>query len=112
MEPTEPNATKLEMFIFDAIPLAERSIVYETDRVEEFAPSKNAEGVDSAVSSHGLQLERAARWLETAGVEIPRDESGVPLASIEISSSTALGPEDLREVELPERYEPGEQVVL
>ena len=38
VEPAEPNAVKLERFVFDAIPMAERSIILETDRVEEFAP--------------------------------------------------------------------------
>ena len=47
VSPEAPNATKLELFIFDAIPLAEHSLVYETERVEEFAPIKNAEGSDS-----------------------------------------------------------------
>ena len=39
-EPDEPNAVKLEMFVFDALPLAETSIILETDRVENLRPSK------------------------------------------------------------------------
>lgn len=112
VHPEGPNATKLEMFIFDAIPHAERSMVYETDRVEEFAPIKNAEGVDSAVSSHGLQLERAARWLEQAGVNVPRGEDGAPLASVEITAERALSMADMPGGELPEDLQPGDQLVL
>ncbi len=43
----EDEAVKMEMFIFDAIPMADRAIFFETERAEEFAPLKNREGVDS-----------------------------------------------------------------
>jgi len=113
VDPTEPNAVKLEKFIFDAIPLAERSIVYETDRVEEFAPVKNQEGVDSIVTSKELQTERAARWLEGAGVAVPRNSDGSVNATIELSPLTALSAEQLRgRGDLPEKIEPGASVIL
>ena len=112
IEPKTPNATKLEMFVFDAVPKAERSLVWETNRVEEFAPIKNATGVDSAVSSHALQVERAARWLESAGVTVPRDKNGASEAELEICSSTALSAAQLAAVELPKSIDPGEQLVL
>ncbi|NOX59653.1 MAG: UDPGP type 1 family protein, partial [Planctomycetes bacterium] len=48
IQPESPNATKFEMFIFDAIPLATKSIVLEMPRSDCFSPVKNAEGVDSA----------------------------------------------------------------
>jgi len=112
VDPTEPNATKLEMFIFDAIPLAGRSLVYETDRIEEFAPIKNAEGPDSPASSHELQFRRAARWLEEAGATVPRNEDGDPLPQIEILAETALDAADLLEAVLPETIEPGETYVI
>ena len=41
------EAVKFEMFIFDAIPLADRALFFEVDRAEEFAPLKNREGTDS-----------------------------------------------------------------
>ena len=109
--PDEPNATKLEMFIFDAIPLARQSMVYETERVEEFAPIKNAEGSDSPRTSAELQFERSARWLEAAGIKVPR-EDGVPTARIEISPLSALGPEDLPTEDTPSSFEPGDEIVL
>ena len=111
VEPAEPNATKLEMFIFDAIPLADRSMVYETDRVEEFAPIKNAQGADSPATSFTLQIERAARWLEAAGVQVPR-EAGAPSAKIEISALSAMGPADLEHLDLPKAIEPGDELVI
>ena len=113
VEPSEPNAVKLEKFVFDAIPLAEASIVFETDRTEEFAPVKNKTGVDSIESSKRLQTERAARWLEAAGVKIPRTGSGEPDCTIEISPLTALSAEQLRQRDdLPKAIDRGACVAL
>ena len=47
IEPDQPNGIKLESFVFDALPLASKSIILQTLRSEEFAPVKNATGVDS-----------------------------------------------------------------
>ena len=101
IEPDAPNATKFEMFVFDALAFVGRGLVLETDRAEEFAPIKNAEGADSATSSGILQTERAARWLEAAGVKVPRREDGTVDGRIEITAATALEPGDLRGVKLP-----------
>ncbi len=111
VQPDAPNAVKLERFIFDALPLAEHSIILETDRTEEFAPIKNAEGTDSPESSRRLQTARAARWLEAHGVEIPYKD-GVVDAVIEIGPLTALSADDLRGVDLPKRIQPGQGVLL
>lgn len=112
VEPSEPNGVKLEQFVFDALPLGETSIVLETDRVEEFAPIKNAEGVDSAVSSKQLQTERAARWLEANGVTVPRKADGSVDAVIELSHLTAIEADDLKNADLPTAIEPGSEVAL
>lgn len=113
IDPAEPNAVKLERFVFDAIPLAAGSIVLETDRVEEFAPVKNKDGVDSIDSCRALQTERAARWLESVGVRIPRRDDGTPDCTIEISPLTATCAEDLIAHEpLPESVLPGEPLVI
>jgi hypothetical protein len=42
-------------------------------------------------------IRRAARWLETCGVDIPRDAAGEPDALLEISPAFALDADDLRE---------------
>lgn len=113
VEPAEPNAVKLERFVFDAIPLAESSIVLETDRVEEFAPVKNKDGVDSVVTSRQLQTERAARWLEAAGVEVPRKADGSPDCVLEIGPLTATDGEELAaRRDLPGRIERGARMAL
>ena len=111
VHPGAPNAVKLERFIFDALPLAEHSIILESDRVEEFAPIKNAHGTDSPESSRKLQIKRAARWLEANGVEIPYKNGEVD-AVIEISPLTALSAEDLQNADLPARITPGQEVLL
>lgn len=85
VKPDKPNAVKLEQFVFDAIPLAKNPIVYTTDRAEEFSPVKNAEGVDSPATCRRDQVRRAARWLDGAGVKVPRTGDGEPDAIIEIS---------------------------
>ena len=112
VEPEAPNAVKLETFVFDAIPLARSSIVYETSRVEEFAPIKNAQGQDSAQSSFQLQSDRAGRWLARHGVDIPTTIEGHVDARIEISPLTALGAEDLAGQKLPRSVARGGQLVL
>lgn len=112
VEPSSPNGVKFETFVFDALPLAESSIVYETDRVEEFAPIKNATGVDSVESSHRLQSDRAGRWLEAHGVKVARDGKGRVAARIEISPLTALEPADLVAVDLPRAIAADEEILL
>jgi UDP-N-acetylglucosamine/UDP-N-acetylgalactosamine diphosphorylase len=98
VEPDEPNAVKLESFIFDAVPLAENPLILRTERAEEFSPVKNAEGIDSVETSQRDLNRRAARWLEHAGADIPRTGDGEPDGVFEISPCFALDAEHLREV--------------
>lgn len=95
VEPGEPNAIKLETFVFDALPLAGKSIILEVDRAERFAPTKNEFGVDSLATARQLQIERAGRWMEHAGVKVPRKPDGSVDATIEISALFALDPDEL-----------------
>jgi UDP-N-acetylglucosamine/UDP-N-acetylgalactosamine diphosphorylase len=82
----EEDAVKMEMFIFDAIQMAQKAIFFEAERVEEFAPLKNREGLDSIETCVRGQVEKAARWLSLCGVEVPRDTGGRSLHTIEISA--------------------------
>jgi UDP-N-acetylglucosamine/UDP-N-acetylgalactosamine diphosphorylase len=82
----EEDAVKMEMFIFDAIPLADKAIFFETERAEEFAPLKNREGMDSIQTCVRGQIEKAARWLSWCGVEVPRDSEGRSIHAVEISA--------------------------
>jgi UDP-N-acetylglucosamine/UDP-N-acetylgalactosamine diphosphorylase len=100
-EVKEPNALKFERFIFDVLPLAERAVVAETIRAEEFAPLKNATGADSPATARQALVDRAASWLERAGAEVVRDED----LKVEISPLLALDPH-----ELAARIEPGQRI--
>jgi len=112
VEPASTNAVKLETFVFDALALCEKPLILETDRIDEFAPIKNASGADSPESCARIQTERAARWLEAAGVDVPRGADGSPECVLEIGARFAMTPEELRDRELPERIERGVRVAL
>lgn len=106
VEPERENAVKFEMFIFDALPLAERWLVIETSRREEFAPLKNATGADSPEMVRQAISNLAADWLERAGTAVPRNEQGHSHMPVEISPLVALTPEDLHgHTRLPEAIE-------
>ncbi len=94
--PGAPNGIKLETFIFDALPLADRPIVVDSRRDDSYAPIKNADGGDSPATSKAAQVDRAARWLGLCGVIVPRSEGGAVDAVIEIDPAVALTAEDLR----------------
>jgi UDP-N-acetylglucosamine/UDP-N-acetylgalactosamine diphosphorylase len=112
VQPGKNNGVKLERFVFDALPMCKGSIVYETSRAEEFAPIKNATGVDSVESSHRIQTQRAARWLEARGVIIPRDAAGEPDCTLEMSPLTSMEESDLNAGKLPRRIERGAKVAI
>ncbi|MHC5022404.1 MAG: UTP--glucose-1-phosphate uridylyltransferase [Planctomycetota bacterium] len=112
VEPTEANAVKLELFVFDALAVAESSIVYETRRAEEFAPIKNTRGDDSPQTAHQLESDRNGSWLESKGVSVARDADGHVNAQIEISPLTALEADDLDAAALPRAIDVGDSIVL
>ncbi len=94
ISPETPNGVKLESFIFDALQLAGKTIILEAAREEEFAPTKNKTGVDSVESCREMLIERDAKRLERAGVEVPRDENGKAAVKIEISPLAIIDDED------------------
>lgn len=116
VQPASPNGIKLEFFIFDALPLAHNPLILEADRDEEFAAIKNAEGNDSPESCRNALRERTAKWLEQAGVKIPRKADGTPDATIEISLRRAVCAEDVAELvkagEIPTTFAPGASFAL
>ena len=97
IKPEAPNGVKLESFIFDALPLAKRTLILEGDRAEVFAPTKNATGVDSAESCRAMLVARDARRLEAAGVKVPRRADGSIDALIEVSPAAVLDDADMAE---------------
>lgn len=95
VEPAEPNAVKLEAFVFDALPLAANAVVMETSRAEEFSPVKNPSGVDSVETAKRDMSRRAARWIMAAGHSIPRRPDGSPDGTFEVSPLLALDESEL-----------------
>ena len=70
IEPEAENAVKFERFIFDALPLAERSLVVEARREDEFCPLKNKTG-DFSPEHVRQNLSRLyTEWLRSAGATI------------------------------------------
>ncbi len=55
--PQEPNAYKFEAFIFDAFERLDDMAIMRVKREDEFAPVKNAEGVDSPETAKKLYLD-------------------------------------------------------
>jgi UDP-N-acetylglucosamine/UDP-N-acetylgalactosamine diphosphorylase len=99
VEPDEPNAIKMEMFVFDALQFAERVITQAVHRADEFSPVKNAEGDDSPATARDALSDQARRWVTGAGLTAPDGELEVgPLfaldaeAFIETVGQADIGP--------------------
>jgi UDP-N-acetylglucosamine/UDP-N-acetylgalactosamine diphosphorylase len=113
IDPSEPNGVKLETFVFDALPLADKSIILETIRSQEFAPAKNASGTDSVEAAKKMIAARAAEWLENAGITVPKRADGTPDCTIEIAPSFAIEKQDI--IEKKDRVptiNPGDKIYL
>ena len=54
VKPEKENAYKFETLVLDMIHMQEKCLAFEVDRQREFAPVKNAEGVDSVESAREL----------------------------------------------------------
>jgi len=72
---------KMETFIFDVMERAERPLVYQSRREDEFAPLKNAEGPDSPVTSRKMMMALNKRWLRDAGADVD-DEAEVEISPL------------------------------
>jgi UDP-N-acetylglucosamine/UDP-N-acetylgalactosamine diphosphorylase len=111
--PAEPNGVKLETFVFDALPLARESIILQTPREDEFAPIKNATGVDSPEVTRRMMTEKCANWLAAAGVAVPKNDDGSVNCVIEIAPSFAIDVEELKGKagQIPQ-IKPGDKIYL
>jgi UDP-N-acetylglucosamine/UDP-N-acetylgalactosamine diphosphorylase len=85
IRPRQPNANKFEMFVFDALPAARRTLVLEVAREDEFSPVKSLTGEDSVETAQRDLMRVAARWCRAAGVEVETDPTGTPRLKIEVS---------------------------
>ncbi len=82
-------AWKFETFVFDSIPLAQKSCCVEVKREEEFAPVKNQTGIDSPETARRAMNNLFRGWLQEAGAEV------APEVQVEISPLFALNKEEL-----------------
>ncbi len=85
IRPRQPNANKFEMFVFDALPAARRTMVLEGEREEIFSPVKNSQGEDSVETAQRDLMRQAARWVRKAGIQVQTNDDDVPAVRIEIS---------------------------
>jgi len=90
VRPSQPNGYKFETFMFDALTKADRSVILEACREDEFSPVKNLHGSDSPETAHRDMIALYAKWLDQAGVPVPRDHSNTVIGRIEISPLFAL----------------------
>ncbi|MEI6056514.1 MAG: UDPGP type 1 family protein [Lentisphaerota bacterium] len=96
IEPDKENAVKLESFIFDALPIAEKTMILEARREKQFAPTKNKTGVDSVESCREMLIERDAQWLEKyADIKVPRKTNGKVDCIVELSGAIYFDEEDV-----------------
>lgn len=91
---TNIQGIKLELFIFDVFPMAERVGLMEVARDEQFAPVKNAPGsnVDSPDTARAAVLKLHARWVERAGGRVEAAEG------VEVSPLLSYAGENLEGV--------------
>ncbi|HEX4607481.1 MAG TPA: UDPGP type 1 family protein [Urbifossiella sp.] len=89
VEPADVNAVKFELFVFDALPMADRWLAVETPRAEEFAPLKNGTGPDSPETVRAAISTLHTGWLEAAGVPTHSHP-------VEVSPLVALDAAELR----------------
>merc|ERR1719351_761008 len=72
VKPEKPNGIKMEKFVFDVFKFAEKFVVWECLRDEEFAPLKNAEGASDFTPTHcrNALLALHQKWLRIAGAKL------------------------------------------
>jgi len=113
IDPQQSNGIKLETFVFDALPLASKSIILQTRRNEEFSPVKNAAGTDSSETAAKMMIARSAAWLESAGIAVPRKPDGSTDCIIEIAPSFALEKDDIKaNLSRIPKIAPGDKIYL
>ncbi|EZG58899.1 UDP-N-acetylglucosamine pyrophosphorylase [Gregarina niphandrodes] len=88
--PTEPNAIKIEYFIFDAFEAANNLLVVETNRPEEFSPVKNATGTDSPDSATKDICNLHTLYLKHAGILEANDNNLYEIAPGETYAGEGL----------------------
>ncbi len=102
VKPEEVNGVKLEMFIFDVFPLADKMTLMESHREEEFSPVKNAPGAktDSPDTARSLIAALHRKWLQQNKVKVSGEKDGIVEVSPLVSYCGQTGLEMLAGQEL------------
>lgn len=101
VSPKSNNGMKLEMFVFDVFPFAERLSVLEVDRKDDFSPLKNApgSGVDCPETSRRDIVSQHVRFIEAAGGRVTGEHAGnKEKLEFEISPWVSYAGEGLEEI--------------
>jgi len=93
--PEKENGIKFESFVFDALPYAKNVVHMEIVREREYTPIKTSTGPESPAAAKQRMSNLYGEWLESAGIEVPRHDSGDVTAAIEISPLYALDENEL-----------------
>lgn len=95
IQPDAPNGYKFETFIFDALRFVTHDpVALEIPGPGEYTPIKQFDGDNSVQAARVTMREYWAVWLEDAGFEVPRDETGAVAIDIEINPEFALTKEE------------------
>ncbi|HEV7281948.1 MAG TPA: UTP--glucose-1-phosphate uridylyltransferase [Pirellulaceae bacterium] len=109
VDPQTPNAIKFERFIFDALPMATKTLTIEVDPAQVFAPLKNPSGTgkDDPETTKAAISALQRGWLRAAGCDVPDD------ADVEIQPRVAVDAAATRELvdRLPTRPQ-GKEILL
>ena len=97
VQPAAPNCVRFESYIFDVFSWAERTVILEADRREEFYPLRAKHGPHSPEEVQRKLTEKYGAWLEEAGTRVSRGEGGELLGTYEVSPLYALDREEFRE---------------
>ncbi|KAM7539562.1 hypothetical protein Aperf_G00000020648 [Anoplocephala perfoliata] len=99
--PSQPNALKLEKFIFDVLQFSQRFYIWEVDRAAEFSPLKNGPGAqkDCPETCRKAILGMHASWAKAAGA-IFEDEKRDILEISPLVSTNGENLESLKDVKI------------
>lgn len=76
VSPKVPNGIKMEKFIFDVFPFAEKLVVWDVNRDEEFSALKNSDevGKDCPSSARKDIYRLHKKWIEKAGGKFDEED--------------------------------------